>query len=152
MSCADFKYVVVAAMPFSAQWLQVLLWSYPDVDRSPLALQTDHAANIFGVQFMPCTNNSQIITGAMDDTVMLHNIERLPAQLARRSNGSAVPVAFQSTLYGCHRARVKVTVFYCDYDLGTTYIVCMHACRCWLMIEKHGYDYSHGCFWSSHTC
>lgn len=78
------------------------------MEKSPLALQTDHAANIFGVQFMPCTNNRQIITGAMDDTVMLHNIERLPAQLARRGNGSPLPVAFQSTMFGCHRARVKV--------------------------------------------
>lgn len=78
------------------------------MEKSPLALQTDHAANIFGVQFMPCTNNRQIITGAMDDTVMLHNIERLPTQLSRRGSGPPVPVAFQSTMYGCHRARVKV--------------------------------------------
>lgn len=91
-----------------ALYMQVLIWSYPDVEKSPLALQTDHAANIFGVQFMPCTNNRQIITGAMDDTVMLHNIERLPAQLSRRGSGSPVPVAFHSTMYGCHRARVKV--------------------------------------------
>ncbi|KAL0048474.1 hypothetical protein WJX82_004068 [Trebouxia sp. C0006] len=83
---------------------QVLLWSYPDTDKSPLALQTEHAANIFGVQFMPCTNNSQIITGSMDNTVMLHHIDKLPT---RTTTGSPTPVAFQSTLYGCHRSRVK---------------------------------------------
>ena len=86
----------------------MLLWSYPDVDRSPLALQTGHAANIFGVQFLPCTNNSQIVTGAMDDTVMLHRVDRLPTQVSGRSNSAPTPVDFQSTLYGCHRARVKV--------------------------------------------
>lgn len=87
---------------------QVLLWSYPDVDKTPLALQTEHAANIFGVQFMPRTNNSQIITGSMDDTVMLHHVDRLSTQLSRRGSSSTTPVASQSTLYGCHRARVKV--------------------------------------------
>ena len=97
-------------------FLQVLLWAYPDVDRSPLALQTDHAANIFGVQFLPCTNSRQVITGAMDDTVMLHNIERLPAPLSRRGSGSAQPVPFQSTLYGCHKARVKVITLFCMFQ------------------------------------
>ncbi|KAL0042807.1 hypothetical protein WJX79_000477 [Trebouxia sp. C0005] len=86
---------------------QVLLWSYPDTYKSPLALQTEHAANIFGVRLMPCTSNSQIITGSMDNTVMLHHIERLPTKLSRTTTGSPTPIAFQSTLYGCHRARVK---------------------------------------------
>ena len=86
----------------------MLLWSYPDTDKNPLALQTEHAANIFGVQFMPCTSNSQIITGSMDNTVMLHHIDRLPTKLSRTTTGSLTPIAFQSTLYGCHHARVKV--------------------------------------------
>lgn len=92
-----------------------MLWSYPDVDKSPLALQTEHAANIFGVQFMPCTNNRQVITGAMDDTVMLHHIERLPAPWVRKGSGSPLPVPFQSTLYGCHKARVKVLPVLLNY-------------------------------------
>lgn len=86
---------------------QVLLWSYPDVEQGPLALQTEHAANIFGIQFMPCTNNRQLVTGAMDDTVILHHIDRMPTHQSRRRHGAATPVLCQSTLYGCHRARVK---------------------------------------------
>lgn len=92
-----------------------MLWSYPDVDKSPLALQTDHAANIFGVQFMPCTNNRQVITGAMDATVMLHHIERLPSPWVRRGSGSPLPVPFQSILYGCHKARVKVILVFLGF-------------------------------------
>lgn len=92
--------------------LQVLLWSYPDCDRPPLAVQTEHAANIFGVQFLPCTNNEKIVTGAMDDTVMLHHLDRSPAKACTVSSGLGITrMACRSTLYGCHRARVKVHRF-----------------------------------------
>lgn len=110
------------------------------MEKSPLALQTDHAANIFGVQFMPCTNNRQIITGAMDDTVMLHNIERLPAQLARRGSGSPLPVAFQSTMFGCHRARVKVMSRFPVLSVCTQGACagCIHGSEgCWPHVYEH---------------
>lgn len=45
--------------------LQVMLWSYPDVDRAPIAIKTEHAANIFGVKFLPCTNSQRIVTGKL---------------------------------------------------------------------------------------
>ena len=45
--------------------LQVMLWSYPDVDRAPIAIKTEHTANIFGVKFLPCTNSQRIVTGKL---------------------------------------------------------------------------------------
>ena len=99
-----------------SNFVQVLLWSYPDVDQGPLALQTEHAANIFGIQFMPCTNNRQLVTGAMDDTVILHHIDRMPTHQSRRRHGAATPVLCQSTLYGCHRARVKVGCLFVSFQ------------------------------------
>lgn len=35
----------------------------------PLAIDTHHSANIFGVRFLPCTDNRQLVSGAMDHTV-----------------------------------------------------------------------------------
>ncbi|KXZ56155.1 hypothetical protein GPECTOR_1g132 [Gonium pectorale] len=58
---------------------RAIIWHYPDVHRTPLALTTEHRANLFGAQFLPCTGDRRIITGAMDDTVQLHDLEDSPA-------------------------------------------------------------------------
>ncbi|KAG2497866.1 hypothetical protein HYH03_004132 [Edaphochlamys debaryana] len=58
---------------------RAIIWHYPDVDRTPLALSTEHRANIFGAQFLPCTGDRRVVTGAMDDTVQLHDLESSPA-------------------------------------------------------------------------
>lgn len=102
--------------------LQVIVWRYPDTDRIPLAIETSHRANIFGVHILPCTNNSKIVSGAMDHTVQLHELPpadlgtsiRQPSQ--RISNGSRrhqqtrpLQTAQQrTTVYYCHSSRVKV--------------------------------------------
>lgn len=52
----------------------MLLWHYPDTSRVPLALQTEHRANLFGVALLPFSNNTRVVTGAMDYTVQLHEI------------------------------------------------------------------------------
>ena len=33
--------------------LQVCLWHFPDAETGPMMLCTEHAANIFGVRFLP---------------------------------------------------------------------------------------------------
>ncbi|PNW77166.1 hypothetical protein CHLRE_10g425050v5 [Chlamydomonas reinhardtii] len=58
---------------------RAIIWHHPEVERTPLALSTEHRANIFGVQFLPCTGDRRVITGAMDDTVQLHDLEASPA-------------------------------------------------------------------------
>lgn len=63
----------------------------------------------------------------MDNTVMLHNIERLPAPLSRRVIGSPLPVPFQSTLYGCHKARVKVITFFSPFVSSCARKSAVHA-------------------------
>ncbi len=50
---------------------QVMLWSYPDTQRQPLSVETEHQANIFGVRFLPQTGDARLITGAMDYTVQV---------------------------------------------------------------------------------
>lgn len=100
--------------------LQVLLWQYPDTERVPLALETHHQANIFGVKFLPCSGSSKVITGAMDYTVQLHTLDAPPhtkqtpirsTRLRRQPDASSTSVAVHTTLYGCHKGRVKVLLY-----------------------------------------
>ena len=58
--------------PFGAK--QVLLWSYPDTQRQPISLETQHQANIFGVRFLPQSNDARLVTGAMDYTVQVSRL------------------------------------------------------------------------------
>ena len=53
---------------------QVMLWPYPDTSRVPIALQTEHRANLFGVAILPFSNNCKVVSGAMDYTVQLHEL------------------------------------------------------------------------------
>lgn len=48
-----------------------MLWSYPDTQRQPLSVETEHQANIFGVRFLPQTGDTRLVTGAMDYTVQV---------------------------------------------------------------------------------
>lgn len=48
---------------------QIRLWHYPETTRPPVVVETRHQANLFGVRFLPCTNNLQLVSGAMDYTV-----------------------------------------------------------------------------------
>lgn len=106
----------------------MLLWHPSDPDRIPLALETEHRANLFGVQFLPHSNNSKIVTGAMDSTVQLLELEGNPAAAPpawRRRNGSAAgggrrhagaggagaavrAATPRATVFCCHTNRVKV--------------------------------------------
>ena len=62
--------------PVRYMCLQIMLWTVPDCRKAPLRVKTMHRANIFGVQFLPQTNNSKIVSCAMDHTVQLHMLER----------------------------------------------------------------------------
>jgi hypothetical protein len=58
-------------------WVQVLLWSYPhDPGRQPLAVDTAHQANIFGVAFVPGQGDRMLATCAMDYTVQVRSFPR----------------------------------------------------------------------------
>lgn len=50
----------------------IMIWPYPQ--GMPYTVPTLHTSNIFGVQFLPHTNSSVLVTGAMDHTVGLHRI------------------------------------------------------------------------------
>jgi WD and tetratricopeptide repeat-containing protein 1 len=51
-----------------------MLWHYPDTTRVPIALQTEHRANLFGVAILPHSSSCKVVSGAMDYTVQLHEI------------------------------------------------------------------------------
>lgn len=51
--------------------LQVMIWSAPGPAMPPLSVSTHHRANIFGVQFLPCTGDTKVVTAAMDHTVQV---------------------------------------------------------------------------------
>ncbi len=62
---------------------QVIVWNYPPSHGGtagvPLAVETLHRAIIFGVQFLPQSNNAKLVSGGMDHTVQLHELP--PADL-----------------------------------------------------------------------
>lgn len=68
---------------------QVLVWQYPDCDALPFALSTRHACNIFAVQFLPCTEDRLIVSGAMDNTVQLHHLDVDPTTAQKYSPKSS---------------------------------------------------------------
>ncbi|KAK9823623.1 hypothetical protein WJX72_004300 [[Myrmecia] bisecta] len=96
---------------------KVMLWAYPDTECAPLAVETHHQANIFGVQFLPESGNRQLVTGAMDCSVQCHRLDACPdmvqrsrrqrSSMRRHRDASTVPVPVHSTVYNCHTSRVK---------------------------------------------
>lgn len=98
----------------------MLLWHASDGARAPAALDTQHRANLFGVQFLPGSGDSKLVTGAMDFTVQLHELDTPPAAAppewrpppgggaARRHAGARVRrVTPRTTVFACHENRVK---------------------------------------------
>ncbi|GMH35920.1 hypothetical protein BSKO_03788 [Bryopsis sp. KO-2023] len=113
---------------------RVLVWHFPDYHALPLALNTCHDCNIFAVQFLPCTGDRLMVSGAMDHTVQLHHLDvdpagplKYPSKAAAQSGGrqggngetrhwrgirsppahEVIEVDPQTTVYSCHRSRVK---------------------------------------------
>ena len=64
-----------------------------DLSKLPTLSPTGHRGNIFGVAFLPATNDSVIVSGAMDSEVRLHRL--------------APDGDVQTSSYECHRGRVK---------------------------------------------
>ncbi len=99
---------------------QIMLWSVPDHGRRPLAVNTHHRANIFGVQFLPCSHDAKVVSAAMDHTVQLHDLSRADVeewaagrpssrQPAGGSQGRPLQAAQSSCqVFYCHTNRVKV--------------------------------------------
>lgn len=86
-------------------------------------------ANIFGVKFLPASGDRRLVSGAMDHTVQLHTLERLPTAAGPGPGAAAAAaaalagppgvvrggqqqrqraVAAATTVFSCHRGRVKV--------------------------------------------
>jgi WD and tetratricopeptide repeat-containing protein 1 len=63
-----------------------MLWRYPDSHSKPMVIDTLHTRNIFGVQFLPCCGDTKLATGAMDNTVQLHELETSPVQVRALHN------------------------------------------------------------------
>ena len=99
----------------------MLIWSYPHTERRPLCIHTRHDLNIFGVEFLPGSNSTKLISAAYDCTVQLHDISRASARTIKgvrtssggRAHGTTGP-AFDSvdlcltTVYYNHSESVKV--------------------------------------------
>jgi WD and tetratricopeptide repeat-containing protein 1 len=103
----------------------------------PIALQTQHHANLFGVAFLPQHNNSRIISGAMDYTVQLHELDagafniqpkyRSSSSSSGGSNGARTgmrrhppapqlhQVVPRTSVFHCHKSRVKVGVNFSEF-------------------------------------
>eukprot|EP00742_Colponemidia_sp_Colp-10_P013510 GILJ01015260.1.p1 GENE.GILJ01015260.1~~GILJ01015260.1.p1 ORF type:complete len:668 (+),score=76.71 GILJ01015260.1:63-2006(+) len=65
-----------------------------DSPSAPFVFQSGHAANIFGIKFLPESGDSVIVSGAWDQQVCLHRLQQ----------GSSEP---HISNYHCHAARVK---------------------------------------------
>lgn len=96
--------------------MQVMLWSYPDTDRAPTCIDTRHELNIFGVEFLPCTGSSMVISAAYDRMVQLHRLDTTSVPTAgpyRPPNRGSAPIATQSVqchtqVFTNHSESVKV--------------------------------------------
>lgn len=108
----------------SSYALQVLLWKYPDTTAAPLCINTQHRLNIFGVQFLPCSDDSKIVTAAFDRTVQLHTLDRAPLAYpahrrtaATRGNDRIRPIDCHTVVYSNHSECVKVChlLFRCHF-------------------------------------
>ncbi|EFN53955.1 hypothetical protein CHLNCDRAFT_136223 [Chlorella variabilis] len=94
---------------------KVMLWSYPDTQRQPVCVETEHQANIFGVRFLPQTGDSRLVTGAMDYTVQLHQLDTPPdsqprplrgaSGMRRNPDTAATAASVRTVVYTCHRSR-----------------------------------------------
>ncbi len=85
---------------------QVILWHYPDTGRVPTVLTTQHRANIFGVQILPCTGNTKVVTGAMDNMVHLLEMDASPSShLASPASSQRISDAGGGGGQGSRRGR-----------------------------------------------
>lgn len=93
---------------------QVLLWNYPNTGLPPRCIHTRHSLNIFGVEFLPGSNSSKVVTAAFDATVQLHDLGRSLASrpLPRRGRSNAPPYESldfcHTTVFHNHSESVKV--------------------------------------------
>eukprot|EP00210_Caulerpa_lentillifera_P002560 g2455.t1 len=100
---------------------KLALFPFPDYERPPLSIDTPHTANIFGVRFLPHTNDKLLVSGAMDGVVYIHRLDTTPDQQLERppktlapvlgsdeeSTLSCVEAESRSHLICTHEARVK---------------------------------------------
>lgn len=78
------------------------IWDYPSHGES-IKLNTMHRGNIFGVRFLPSTEERQVVSGAMDSTVQVHHVERVGG---RKESGERDGTC-TTTVFGNHTGRVK---------------------------------------------
>ena len=82
-------------------------------------METSHQANIFGVRFLYGSNDRKIVTGAMDYSVQLHELDcnphtrqtsvRQSTGMRRHPDSGVQGVPVSTTVFSCHQGRVKVS-------------------------------------------
>ena len=83
-----------------------------------MSIETSHQANIFGVRFLHECGDSKLVTGAMDHTVQLHEIDCCPTSvqssvrqqksMRRHMDTSVQGIPVHTQVFNCHHGRVKV--------------------------------------------
>eukprot|EP01041_Mallomonas_annulata_P008393 gene8393-17307_t len=74
--------------------LTVCIWRLGDTEPYT-CFNAGHTDNIFGIRFLPNTNDQFLVTGAMDGAVALHELDA-----SKRTH-------VKSQVYPCHRGQVK---------------------------------------------
>jgi hypothetical protein len=98
----------------AARFVQVMLWNFSRPDDPPRCVHTRHDLNIFGVQFLPGSNSSKIVTGAYDRSVQLHDLGRSltsapgPFRKAGRRPAYERVEYCHTTVFNNHSESVKV--------------------------------------------
>eukprot|EP00210_Caulerpa_lentillifera_P004731 g4515.t1 len=88
---------------------KLALFPFPDYDRPSLSIDTPHTASIFGVRFLPQSNDEVLISCAMDGTVYTHRLESSPSlQLQLETTPiTAVDEADEDTVPVCVKAQSR---------------------------------------------
>lgn len=96
--------------------LQILIWHYPDTQRPPLVVETEHQANIFGVKFLPATRDTQLVSGAPPS--------------AEGACSTLLAAGLQSWLHHCAFLECALIISCCDvipHPCTSNYM--LHSCE-----------------------
>ena len=78
-----------------------MLWDYPSHAGSARCIKTLHRLNIFGVDFLPGSGSSKIVTAAYDRTVQLHDLGRADSSSIPQRSDEPLPAGIRQVDY-CH--------------------------------------------------
>lgn len=78
-----------------------MLWDYPSRVGSARCIKTLHRLNIFGVEFLPGSGSTKIVTAAYDRTVQLHDLGRADSASIPQRSDEPLPASIRQVDY-CH--------------------------------------------------